>query len=74
LLLCNVLSRTHNGHIKGNRDFWILEGAQVGRVPGTFGEIVVMCKLGGGVPGGVGDNLGDFVGSQWGCEGGALGM
>jgi hypothetical protein len=47
----------------GNRDFWILEGARVGRVPGTFGEIVVMCTLGGGVLRGVGDTLGDSIGS-----------
>jgi hypothetical protein len=47
----------------GNRDFWILEGTRVGSVPGTFGEIVVVCTLGGGVPRGVGDTLGDSVGS-----------
>jgi hypothetical protein len=58
----------------GNRDFLILKGAQVGRVPGADGEIVVVCTLGGGEPRGVGNTLGDSVGSQWGCEGGALGM
>jgi hypothetical protein len=58
----------------GNRDFWMLEGAQVGRVPGTFEEIVVVCTLGGGVPRKLEDTLGDSVGSQWGCKGGALGM
>jgi hypothetical protein len=46
-----------------NRDFWILESAQVGRVLGTFGEIVVVCTLGGGVPRGVDDTVGDSVGS-----------
>jgi hypothetical protein len=59
---------------RGNRDFSILEVAQVGRVLGTFGEILVVCTLGGGVPRGVGDTLGDSIGSQWGCEGGMLGM
>jgi hypothetical protein len=57
-----------------NRDFWILEGARVGRVPGAVREIVVVCTLGGGEPRGVGDTLGDSVGSQWGCEGGVSGM
>ncbi len=47
----------------GNRDFWILEGAQVGRVPGAVGEIVVVCTLGGGESRGVGDTLGDAMGS-----------
>ncbi len=59
---------------KGNSDFWTLVGARVGRVPGAVGEIVVVCTLGGGEPRGVGDTLGDSVSSQWGCEGGALGM
>jgi hypothetical protein len=48
---------------KGNRIFWTLEGAQVGSMPGTFGEIVVVCTLGGGVPRGVGSTLEDSVGS-----------
>jgi hypothetical protein len=30
---------------------------------GTFGETVVGCTLGGGVPRGVGNTLGDTVGS-----------
>ncbi len=47
----------------GNRHFWTLEGAQVGIIPGTFGEIVVVCTLGGGVPRGVGNTLGDSIGS-----------
>jgi hypothetical protein len=47
----------------GNRDFWILEGAGVGSVPGIFEEIIVVCTLGGGVPRGVGDTLGDSIGS-----------
>jgi hypothetical protein len=59
---------------RGDRDFWILEGARVGRVPGTFGEFVLLCTLGDGVPREVGDTLGDFVGSQWGCKGGTSGM
>jgi hypothetical protein len=58
----------------GDRDFWILEGVQVGRFPGAVREIVVVCTLGGGEPRGVGDTLGDSVGSGWGCKGGALGM
>ncbi len=58
----------------GNRDFWILEGARVGRVPGAVGEIIVVCTLGGGEPRGVGDTLEDSVGSQWGCKGGVSGM
>ncbi len=57
-----------------NRDFWILEGAQVGRVLGAVGEIMVMCTLEGGEPRGVGETLGDSVGSRRGCKGGALGM
>ncbi len=48
----------------GNRDSWILEGAQVGRVLGAVGEIVVVCTLDFGEPRGVGDTLGDSVGSQ----------
>ncbi len=58
----------------GDRDFWILVSAQVGRVMGTIGEIVVVCTLGGGEPREVGDTLGDSVGSQWECKGGASGM
>jgi hypothetical protein len=58
----------------GKRDFWELEGAQVGRVSGTMGEIIVVCTLGGGVPRGVGTTLGDSVGSWWGWEGGISGM
>jgi hypothetical protein len=59
---------------RGNRDFWMLEGVQVGRMLGAVGEIVVVCTLGGGEPRGVGDTLGDSVGYQWGCKGGALAM
>jgi hypothetical protein len=44
----------------GDRDFWILEGAQVGRFPGAFRETVVVCAPGGGEPRGVGDTLGLF--------------
>jgi hypothetical protein len=62
------------GTSRGNRDIWTLVGAQVGRVPGAVGEIVVVCKLGGGELRGVGDTLGDSVSSRWGCEGGELGM
>ncbi len=51
----------------GNRDFWILDGGQVGRVPGTFRKIEVVCTLGGGVPRGGGDTLGESIGSRWGC-------
>jgi hypothetical protein len=58
----------------GNRDFWILDGALVGRVPGAVREIVVVCILGGGEPRGVGSILRDFLGFQWGCKGGASGM
>ncbi len=47
----------------GNSDFWILEGVQVGGVPGAVGEIVVVCTLGGGEPRGVDDTLGDSMGS-----------
>jgi hypothetical protein len=49
-------------------------GAHVGRVPGAVGDVVAVCTLGGGEPRGVGDTLGGSVCSQWGCEGGALGM
>jgi hypothetical protein len=62
------------GTSRGNRDIWILVGAQVGRFLGDVGEIVVVCTLGGGEPRGVGDTLGESVSSRWGCEGGALGM
>ncbi len=62
---------THTGEMEIS---WILEGAQVGRVPGAVREIIVVCTLGGGEPRGVGATLGDSVGSQWGCEGGASGM
>jgi hypothetical protein len=41
----------------GNRDFWILEGVRAGRVPGTVGEIIVVCTLGGGDLRGVGAPL-----------------
>ncbi len=50
----------------GNRDFWILEGARLGRLPNVVGEIVVVCTLGSGEPRGVGDTLGDSMGSRWG--------
>ncbi len=61
----------HWSHLGGTEisGYW-----RVGRVPGTIREIVVVFTLRGGVPRGVGDTLGDSVGSQWGCEGGALGM
>ncbi len=61
-LQCSAVD-PHWTHLGGNRDFWILEGVQVGRVPGAVGEIVVVCTLGGGEPRGVGDTLGDSVGS-----------
>ncbi len=43
--------------------FGTLEGAQVGSMPGPFGETIVGCTLGGGVPWGVGGTLGDAAGS-----------
>ena len=46
---------------RGNRDFWILEGVRVDRVPGAVGEIMVVCTLGGGEARGVGDILGDSM-------------
>ncbi len=51
-----------------------LVDAQVGRVPGAVGEIIVVCTLEGGEPREVGDTLGDSMSSQCGSEGGALGM
>ncbi len=70
-VLCHGLAL---GTFGGNRCIWTLVGAQVDRVPGAVGEIVVVCTLGGGEPRGVGDTLGDSVRSQCGCEGGELGM
>jgi hypothetical protein len=70
-VLCRVLTLGTSG---GDRDIWTLVGVQVGRVPGVVRDIVVVCTLGGGEPRGVGDILGDSVSSQWGREGGALGM
>ncbi len=58
----------------GNIKFWTVEGALVGSMLGTFGDNIVGCTLGGGVPRGVGGTLGDAVGSYWGCMGGALSM
>jgi hypothetical protein len=62
------------GTFGGNRGIWTLVGAQVGRVPGVVGEIVVVCTLRGGKPREVDDTLGDSVSSRCGCKGGALGM
>ena len=52
-----------------------LVDAQVGRVPGAVGEIIVVCTLEGGEPRGVGDTLVDSVKSDvdarvvhWVCE------
>jgi hypothetical protein len=72
---CAVLyRRLALGTFGGNRGIWTLVGAQVGRIPGVVGEIVVVCTLGGGEPRGVGDTLGDSVSSRCGCESGALGL
>ncbi len=67
-VVCRGLTLDTSG---GNRDFWTLVGAQLGRVLGAGGEIIVVCTLGGGEPRRVGDTLGDSMGSQWGCKGGA---
>jgi hypothetical protein len=72
---CAVLCRgLALGTFGGNRGICTLVGAQVGRVPGVAGEIVVVCTLGGGEPRGVSDTLGDSMSSRCGQEGGALGM
>ncbi len=58
----------------GKRDFCTLVGAQVGRVLGDVGVIVMVCTFGGGEARGVGDTLGDSVSSHWGHVGSVLGM
>jgi hypothetical protein len=65
---------TCTGYVWGEQRYLDIGGAQVGRVPGVVGEIVVVCTLGGGEPRGVGDTLGDSVSSRYGREGGALGI
>jgi hypothetical protein len=59
-VICRGITLDTSG---GNRYFWTLVGAQVGKVPGAVREIVVVCTLGDGEPRGVGDTLGDSVGS-----------